>query len=287
MNVELERVLVGLQRILPHHALSRLVYFATRCRFEPWKNFLIRQISQKFEIDMDEAKSANLDDYANFADFFTRELKPGVRPIDQDKNSVISPADGVVSDFGKIMSDSLIHAKGHNYGLPQLLAESEDVDRYRHGQHATIYLSPKDYHRVHMPFSGRLIKTVYIPGRLFSVAPYTVKHIPGLLAKNERLVCHFETEKGPMAVILVGAMLVSAIETVWQGMITPRFDKVLNVRHYGGKNQQQVYLNKGDELGRFNMGSTVILLFGEQMVNWDDSLKTEPTVKVGESIARI
>ena len=220
MNHQAE-LFVALQRLLPQHALSRLIARAAESKM-PWlKNRLIERAIAAFDINIDEAESSDLDDYENFNSFFTRALKDGARPIDQDSNALVSPADGAVSQAGPITQERIIQAKGSDYSAGRLLGNTEEAKLYTDGAFTTIYLSPKDYHRVHMPIAGTLISTRYIPGDLFSVNDKTAQALPGLFARNERLVCQFDSELGQFALVFVGAMLVAGIETVWGGFETP------------------------------------------------------------------
>ena len=233
---------------------------------------------------MQEAASDNLDDYKHFNAFFTRELKKGVRPIDNDKSAIISPVDGAISQCGKIEEGRIFQAKGFDFSVQELLAcDKETANKYQNGQFATIYLSPKDYHRMHAPMDCKVSKTVHVPGRLFSVAKWTAESIPRLFARNERLVCYMETEIGTVAYILVGAIMVSSMETVFNGPVTPPYaKKVQEVALY-----DNTKLSKGDEVGRFNMGSTVILVFPPNTVKLEKSLTENAVVKLGEKIATI
>ena len=223
--------------------------------------------------------------YETFNLFFTRALKPEVRPIDRETNSIISPVDGAVSQAGNIEGDSIFQAKGHQYSLHQLLAGQEQwCDTFRDGSFATIYLSPKDYHRIHMPCSGSLKQMSYVPGKLFSVSPLTTRVVPGVFARNERALCFFDTEFGPMALIMVGAMIVGGMETVWQGAITPPHRDRINHWHYTDTDSSK-HFNKGDEMGRFNVGSTVILLYGKDQIKWHEQLTADSSVVMGSKIA--
>jgi phosphatidylserine decarboxylase len=255
-----------------------------RVEWKPLKNFIISRISKAYKVNMSEAASSNPDDYPHFNAFFTRALKAGVRPIDGSKKSIVSPVDGAISQCGEIKTGRIFQAKGFDFTVQELLAcEQETADYYQNGQFATIYLSPKDYHRMHAPLDCRVSKTVHVPGRLFSVAKWTAENIPRLFARNERLVCYLETEIGQIAYILVGAIMVSSMETVFNGMVTPPYAKAV----------QEVPLNdntelaKGDEIGRFNMGSTVILLFPENSVKLEEGITENVVVKLGEKIATI
>jgi len=275
---------VALQRILPKQALSRLVAKAAESNL-PWlKNALIGLAIKAFNINMDEALTSNLDDYKNFNAFFTRELKPGVRPLDIEIDSIASPADGAISQAGKINKNKILQAKGIDYTAERLLGNDVDAKRYHEGSFATIYLSPRDYHRVHIPIEGKLKRTRYIPGSLFSVNDMTAQALPGLFARNERLVCEFESDDaGTFAVIFVGAILVAGIETVWSGFETPGLGAVRDTDFSG----QSLNFMKGDEIGRFKFGSTVILLFQNQAANWEDSINANAAVQMGQKIGSV
>lgn len=233
---------------------------------------------------MDEALSANLDDYKHFNAFFTRKLKPDARPIDSQKNSIICPADGAISQCGSIKEGRIFQAKGFDFSVKELLAcDDETAEFYKNGDFATIYLSPRDYHRMHAISDCEVSRTVHVPGRLFSVATWTAENIPRLFARNERLVCYMDTEYGKVAYILVGAILVSSMETVFNGVVTPPYgSQVREVERHANTT-----LKKGDEVGRFNMGSTVILLFPPDSVKLEDKLKAGTPVKMGEKFAEV
>lgn len=274
-----------LQYLLPHRFLSRLVMWATRVRIRAWKNFLIRQISTRFAVNWDEADSANLDDYPHFNAFFTRALKPGARPLDADPAAVLMPADGHISQCGKIDGDRILQAKGHDYTAAALLGDASAAESFHDGVFATVYLSPRDYHRVHLPLAGRLRETRHVPGRLFSVSPRTVDEVPGLFARNERLVCLFDTDHGRLAVVLVGAMLVSGVETVWGGVEIPPYARAMAVRDFRGV-APAVDLPRGGELGRFNMGSTVVVLLPRGF-RLDPGLRAGQPVRMGQRLGVI
>ena len=234
---------------------------------------------------MSLAVNENATSYKTFNQFFTRALKPEVRPIAPDVNSIVSPVDGTISQIGPINDDAIVQAKGHHYSLAQLLGDhNEWCDIFKDGLFTTIYLSPRDYHRIHMPCSGTLKQMTYIPGKLFSVSPLTTRVIPGVFARNERVLCFFETEFGPLALIMVGAMIVGGMETVWHGNITPPHRDRINHWHYTESSPVTPF-NKGDEMGRFNIGSTVILLFGKNRIEWNNQLDAEMSVTMGEKIA--
>jgi len=265
---------------LPHHAVSRIVFKLTRIK-SPLVPKAITIFSKAFGINLDEALNPDPTSYATFNKFFTRELKAGSRPIEKAK--ITSPVDGTISQFGKVIAGEILQAKGVNYSLGQLLGGYKDrTDKFANGQFITIYLSPKDYHRIHMPCAGKLTEQTHIPGRLFSVAKHTVNTIKGIFARNERVVAMFDTEYGPMAMVLVGAINVAAIETVWAGLITPPKGKITSNKNY---NNEEISLKKGEEMGRFNMGSTVILVFAEGAPELKDALKADQTLKLGQALS--
>ncbi|EDY87654.1 phosphatidylserine decarboxylase [gamma proteobacterium HTCC5015] len=267
---------------LPHHLISRLVFWATRQK-TPLKNPVGELFIKAFGIDLSEAVGESIEDYDSFNDFFTRALKAGARPIAEGESTLASPVDGTVSQSGKIKDGRIFQAKGQYFSTLELLGgDPELTQAFNGGQFATLYLSPRDYHRIHMPTKGVLKKMIYIPGRLFSVAGHTVRTVPRLFARNERVVTVFETERGPIAMILVGAINVAAIETVWAGLITPGRGRSIHSFHY---EEQAPTLEKGQEMGRFNMGSTVILLTGAN-VQWDFGFSADASIKMGQSIGR-
>jgi phosphatidylserine decarboxylase len=272
---------VALQRLLPKHALSRLIAKAAESKTVWLKNALIERAIARFDINIDEAGSSDINDYENFNSFFTRALKEGVRPIDSDDQAVVSPADGAVSQAGPINQHRIIQAKGSDYSASRLLGNSQQAKNYENGSFATIYLSPRDYHRVHMPADGKLLSTRYIPGDLFSVNDQTAQALPNLFVRNERLVCEFESDNGNFAVVFVGAMLVAGIETVWGGFETPGRGAIRE----NDLSDRDLSYKKGDEIGRFKFGSTVILLFQEDKIRWQDSLMPQADIQMGEKIA--
>jgi phosphatidylserine decarboxylase len=274
---------VFLQYALPHRFLSRLVYWATRWTFAPWKNWLIGTIVRNYDVDMRQAAQPDPLAYQHFNAFFTRKLKPGARQADADPAAVLSPADGRISQAGPIVDGRIFQAKGQDYSAAELLGGDETAAApYRNGRYATVYLSPRDYHRVHMPLKGMLKETVHVPGRIFSVAPFAVEAIPRLFARNERLVCHFEGERGPFVVVMVGAILVSSVATVWDGLVIPPYAPSIRRKSFAG---QGVTLDRFAEMARFNMGSTVIVLLPEGMAELD-ALEPQQTVLVGQRLGR-
>jgi phosphatidylserine decarboxylase len=280
-----QRIYVALQYLLPHHLISALVYHATRWRWRPWKDFLIQTISNHFKIDLGEALDADSEAFGNFNEFFTRRLKPDARPIADDTASVACPADGTISQIGSIKKGRIFQAKGQSFTALELLGGDQQLARmFEEGLFATIYLSPRDYHRVHMPAAGRLLRDIYVPGRLFSVAPLTVRKIPRLFARNERIACIFQTTFGPLAQVLVGAINVSAMETLWQGEVPS--SRGIRQRNYAG-DANQIMLERGAEMGRFNMGSTVIVLFPRDALQWCQDIGAGKTVRMGQEIGRL
>ena len=281
------RAFVALQHLLPQHGISRLVLAATRSRSPAFKNALIRLFVRGFRPDMSDAVETEPTAYASFNDFFTRALRPGTRPVDTDPRAIVSPVDGTVSEAGRLNADRLLQAKGHEYSLRALLAGSTAWERtFLGGSFATIYLAPYNYHRIHMPLAGELRESFYVPGHLFSVNRTTAQLVPGLFSRNERVFCGFDSGGMPFGVILVGALNVGSMATVWHGDVTPRKHRdvtalpVTNVL-------ADTLLPKGAEMARFNMGSTVILLFPPAAADWIDTLKPGQTLRVGERIGTL
>ena len=265
-----------LQFLLPQHLLSRLMFRFARIQ-APWiKNLFTSWFVSKYKVNLTEALLEDIDEYKHFNDFFTRALKDGSRPISDSK--LVSPVDGVVSQFGSIKESMIVQAKGKEYSVEALLADNSINDLYT--SFATIYLSPKDYHRIHMPFDGSLKSMKYIPGNLFSVNQRTVNDIDEVFARNERLVCFFDTEYGEIALVMVGAIFVGSMETSWEGQITPPYTKSIKTYDYDSR---QIELSKGEELGRFNMGSTVILVLPKESPKLN--LETGQVLNMGQSIS--
>ncbi len=273
------RVFVWLQYAMPQHRLSRLVFAAARVRTPWFKNMLTRAFLKLFSVDMAEAVETDPYRYPNFNEFFTRALRPDARPIAAGAAAIASPVDGMVSECGAIDRDQLLQAKDRRYTLNDLLAQQEWAGRFAGGSFATIYLAPFNYHRVHMPARGRLLDTVYVPGRLFSVNTATAQRVPRLFARNERVLTLFEGECGQFAVILVGALNVGSIATVWAGDITPAARRIVT-----RLSAADLVLDKGAELGRFNMGSTVILLFQANRARWHPLLRAGSVVQLGQAL---
>ena len=279
-----QRLFILSQYLLPHHLLSRLIGCVAQCRISWIKNPLIKWFAKQYQVDMSQAQVEDLSAFEHFNAFFTRALKPGARPLDQTPGAVLCPADGAISQLGPIESGRVFQAKGHSFSVIELLGgDAERAAPFMGGQFATVYLSPKDYHRVHMPLAGTLTEMVYVPGRLFSVNQTTAENVPELFARNERVVCLFETERGPMAVVLVGAMIVASVETVWAGLVTPP-KRELKTTRYDEAARAPISLEKGAELGRFKLGSTAIVLFGPDQVQWAADLAAGSVVQMGQML---
>ncbi len=256
---------VFLQYIVPHHLLSRLMYRATRCSWRPWKNALIRLFIHKYNVDMSLAEKSSAHEFETFNDFFTRSLKPGLRPISMTDNGLISPVDAGIRAAGTLEDKQIFQAKGKDYSLAELVnGDEEHVRYYQNGNFITLYLSPRDYHRVHIPSDGELRYMAYIPGRLFSVNPTSTNYIDKLFARNERVITTFQSAAGMFSIIFIGAIFVGSVETVWHGQVTPAENREYSCWHY----DPGMVFTQGDEIGRFNMGSTVILLTEPNKINW-------------------
>ena len=267
---------------LPHHLISAVVFKIARVKWAPVKNFTLKVYLSLHEVNMSEAVEENPYAYETLNAFFTRALKPSARVINDSDKTMVCPVDGKVSQAQAIENGRVFQAKGQDYSLLELVGGIEALaNDFTNASFATIYLSPRDYHRIHMPIDGKLTDMVYVPGRLFSVAPHTVNTVPRLFARNERLVCKFETDHGPMIMILVGAVNVSAIDTVWAGSVTPPSkNKIIHTTY----ENVDISLKKGIEMGRFNLGSTVVLLMNDK-VTLDDAIKHDEDVVLGQKLA--
>jgi phosphatidylserine decarboxylase len=281
-----DRLFAFLQYLLPKHFLSRIIYWLMRQRSPLVKGSLLRVFLAGYRVDMSEAEQTDPYAFSSFNEFFTRALRPGVRPIADDPQLIVSPVDGVVSQCGHLDDDTIVQAKGQAYSLARLVGgDREMVETYRGGSFACLYLAPYNYHRIHMPMDGAVRSNTYVPGDLFSVNAATVRAVPRVFARNERLICDFDTHVGRMAVILVGALFVGSIETVHCGEVNPPprgRKRIVSISE--GIDRA---FRKGEELGRFNMGSTVIVLFQSQRVRWDATLAPETQVRLGRAIGRI
>ena len=278
------KIFIFLQHIAPQHLISAIAGFVAECKIGFIKNIIIKLFITHYGVDMQEAKEPDYHQYENFNAFFTRALKDGTREI-AEGSCITSPADGVISQLGKINQDQIFQAKRHSYSDTELLGgKQQTADTFNNGSFATIYLSPKDYHRVHMPITGTLLSSVYIPGDLFSVNNATAENVPRLFARNERLVTIFDTEIGKVAIVLVGAIIVAGIETVWgesfdssTKLITKPYDSI----------KTPIKLNKGEEMGRFKLGSTVILLFENNRIDFNKALTAQSSIRMGGNIENI
>ena len=276
--------LTALTHALPHRLLSSLARRLAYSRHPRVRRWLIDTVVRRFGVDLEEALESDPKAYESFNAFFTRALRPGVRVPDPDPRALLMPADGRISQCGPIEGGRIFQAKGRSFTAAELLADAEDAAPFADGLFATVYLSPRDYHRVHMPWTGRLLRTVHVPGRLFSVGPAAVRAVPRLFARNERLVCHFECDFGPMAVVMVGALLVSGVETVWSGIEIPRYGRAVTVKDY---RNQRLVLERFAEMARFNYGSTVVVLLPPGVATLAPGLGAETPVRLGQRLATL
>lgn len=273
-----DRLPVLPQYVLPKQALTSFAGWVAGKERGSVTTWIIRRFVAKYGVDMGEALESDIARYASFNDFFTRALKPGARPI--ASSALISPVDGAISQFGPIKGDQIFQAKGHSYGTKALVGgDAALAARFDHGSFATIYLSPKDYHRIHMPCDGVLERMIYVPGDLFSVNPTTARGVPGLFARNERVVCVFATAKGPFVLVLVGATIVGSMATVWHGVVNAKRSNATTEWNYA---DQDIVLRKGEEMGRFLLGSTIVMLFGQDSIVFNDQWAPERQVRLGE-----
>ena len=279
-----DRLKVLPQYLLPKQALTRFAGTVASARRGGMPTQIIRRFVARYGVDMNEAAEPDIAAYASFNDFFTRALKPGVRPLAHA--DLVSPVDGAISQFGAIDRDQLLQAKGHRYSTAALVGgDAELAARFEHGHFATLYLSPKDYHRIHMPCAGRLLRMIYVPGALFSVNPTTARGVPGLFARNERVVCVFETDHGPLVLALVGATIVGSMATVWHGVVNPPRSKRLREWRYDRPDDQRIELAQGEELGRFLLGSTVVLLMPNGALRFNPGWTPGRVIRLGEAMA--
>lgn len=280
-----QRLFNHLQGILPQQWLSRVMLTLTNWRWRPWKNLQINCFIQRYGVDMQEAEHTNVEAYEHFNAFFTRSLRDDARPIAPETETLVGPVDGRVSQAGAIHNDSIIQAKGHDYAIGQLLAGDQTLANiFTNGAFATLYLAPRDYHRVHMPCDGRLQRMIHVPGRRFAVNPTSVAGIDHLFARNERVVSLFATPAGSMALVMVGALFVGSLQTVWTGRLSARGRG--EIQNYDYRNAR-ISLAKGEEMGRFNMGSTVILLFPAGRTQWHPAVQPGRRICLGENLGHI
>ncbi len=274
--------ITALTYVLPHRLLSSLARRLAYSTNRGLKQWLIDTVTRRFGVDLSEAAEPDPTAYPSFNAFFTRALKPGARTPDADPRALLMPADGHISQCGPIVEGHIFQAKGQGFTAAELLGSEADAAPFRDGSFATVYLSPRDYHRVHMPWTGTLRETVHVPGRLFSVGTDAVASVPGLFARNERLVCHFDTDFGPMVQVMVGALLVSGVETVWSGVEIPAYGDAITRKDYRGKG---ITLERFAEMARFNYGSTVIVLLPKGVATLDPALQAESPVRLGQRLA--
>ena len=279
-----QRAKVAFQDIMPQLYLTQFAGWFAQQKWGAVTHFVIKAFAKKYNVDMSEAKKENFSDYESFNQFFIRELKDDARKINENPTALCLPADGRVSQIGHIDDERLLQAKGHFFSLSDLLAGDEElVNTFKNGEFATIYLSPRDYHRVHMPCDATLRKMIYVPGDLFSVNPFLAEHVPNLFARNERVICVFDTAFGPMVQILVGATITASMSTVWAGVINPPRTGEVKVWTYQG--DSAIKLTKGQEMGAFQLGSTVINLFLANSVTLAEHLEVDVPVRMGEILA--
>jgi len=280
-----DKIKVIIQYILPKHSLTWVAGKLANAKMGKFTTFLITHFIRKYKIDMSEAKLSNASDFDTFNDFFTRELKTELRPIIEGENNLAIPVDGCVSQQGEIKAGRIFQAKGHDFSLRELLGGRDDVAApFDEGLFSTIYLAPKDYHRIHMPITGKLEQLIFIPGDLFSVNPLTAENVPNLFARNERAVAIFSTAVGPMAMVLVGATIVGSIETVWEGTLTAQKDKELQYWDY---KDQDITLEKGAEMGRFKLGSTIVAVFPKDSIQFNEEMSASSVTRLGELFATV
>ena len=279
-----QRAKVAFQYIMPQLYLTQFAGWFAQQKWGAVTHFVIKVFAKKYNVDMSEAKKENFSNYESFNQFFIRELKDDARKINENPTALCLPADGRVSQIGHIDDERLLQAKGHFFSLSDLLAGDEElVNTFKNGEFATIYLSPRDYHRVHMPCDATLRKMIYVPGDLFSVNPFLAEHVPNLFARNERVICVFDTAFGPMVQILVGATITASMSTVWAGVINPPRTGEVKVWTYQG--DSAIKLTKGQEMGAFQLGSTVINLFLANSVTLAEHLEVDVPVRMGEILA--
>ncbi|HBC34254.1 phosphatidylserine decarboxylase [Marinobacter flavimaris] len=281
-----DKLFVLSQYITPQLGVSNLAgRLADNDRSPALKNRVIKWFIGRYGVDMSEAAEPNPEAYATFNDFFTRELKPGIRPLADGEKTLVSPVDGAISQLGQVTGDRVFQAKGQSFSLSELLGGEEATTApFADGEFSTIYLSPKDYHRIHMPMAGTLRQMIHVPGKLFSVNPVTAENVPNLFARNERVVCIFDTASGPMALVLVGAMIVGSVETRWAGVVVPGSRQVTSTLYEG---EQAISFDKGEEMGRFRLGSTVIMVMPKGSVSWNSDQVAGKTVRMGEAFGAL
>ncbi|GBO83278.1 archaetidylserine decarboxylase [Marinobacter salsuginis] len=281
-----DKLFVLSQYITPQLGVSNLAGRLADSDSSPaLKNRVIKWFIGRYGVDMSEAAETDPEAYPTFNAFFTRALKPGIRPLADGEKTLVSPVDGAISQLGQVTGDRVFQAKGRSFSLGELLGGEEATTApFTSGEFSTIYLSPKDYHRIHMPMAGTLRQMIHVPGKLFSVNPVTAENVPNLFARNERVVCIFDTDSGPMAMVLVGAMIVGSVETRWAGVVVPGSRQVTSTRYEG---EQAISFEKGEEMGRFRLGSTVIMVMPKGAVTWNSDQVAGKTVRMGEAFGAL
>lgn len=283
-----QRAKIAFQYMMPQLYLTQAAGWLAERKWGAVTHLIIKLFAKKYQVNLAEAEKTEASDYASFNEFFIRPLKEHARPINQDPKALCLPADGRVSESGRIEENQLLQAKGHHFSLETLLANDFTLaDKFKNGNFITTYLSPRDYHRVHMPCDATLRKMIYVPGELFSVNPFLAEHVPNLFARNERVICEFDTAFGPMVQILVGATITASMSTVWAGVINPPRTKEVMVYEYLTTGETAVHLKKGQEMGAFRLGSTVINLFPKGAVELETYLKAGEPTKMGERLGQI
>ena len=278
-----DNVKINLQYFLPKYLITIVVGYLASLKMGKITTLAIRQFARFYKINTAEMQG-KIEDYKTFNDFFARPLKKNARKISTEESTLVFPADGKISQFGNLQHNFMLQAKGHYFTTEALLANDKDAKIFADGSFITVYLSPSDYHRVHIPFGGKLLKMTYIPGELFSVNPLYTANIPELFSRNERVVCIFETKLGKMAIVLVGAAIVRSVSTVWEGVVAPNKSAKITTYDYAKKN---ILFDKGNEIGKFLMGSTVICLFEKDKITFDKTIKCENHVDMGQEMAKI
>ncbi|WP_298448402.1 archaetidylserine decarboxylase [uncultured Marinobacter sp.] len=281
-----DKLFILSQYVTPQLAVSRAAgRLADYDRSPALKNRVIKWFVKRYGVDMSEAAEQDPTAYSSFNAFFTRALKPGLRPVAEGEGTFVSPVDGAISQIGQVAGDRVFQAKGQSFSLLELLGgDAQRAEPFHGGEFSTIYLSPKDYHRIHMPMAGKLREMIYVPGKLFSVNPATAENVPNLFARNERVVCMFDTAAGPMALVLVGAMIVGSVETPWAGVVAPNSSGVKAVTYEG---ESAVSFAKGEEMGRFRLGSTVVMIMPKGSVSWNADQVAEKVVRMGEAFGEL
>lgn len=283
-----QRLKIALHYVLPQLAITRFAGWFAECQWGFLTHTGIKLFAKAYKVNFSEAEKEKASDYASFNEFFIRTLKTDARPIVEGDKTLCLPADGRVSEVGEIEDNQLFQAKGHHFSLETLLANDEELaEQFKNGQFLTTYLSPRDYHRVHMPCDGTLRKMIYVPGELYSVNPFLARHIPDLFARNERVICVFDTAFGPLVQILVGATVTASMSTVWAGVINPPRTKEVKVWTYPSEGDSAVVLKKGQEMGAFRLGSTVVNLFPQNAVDLNLNLREGEPTKMGELMATV